>query len=146
LTESRVGRLVKNDHKLKAVAIKKGQIHVVGAPDFGGEGTPVFIDVEGMPDRDFYYLIGLRYQDEGRAVERSFWADKAEDECAIWHNCVRVLKKIDNPRLIHYGAYESRFLKAIRCNHASLSSSAPAMVCFSTRRNRNRSAWLRFMV
>jgi predicted RecB family nuclease len=114
LTASRVGRLVKNDHKLKAVAIKKGQIHVVGAPEFGGQGTPVFIDVEGMPDRDFYYLIGLRYQDEGRAVEQSFWADKGEDECAIWHNCVRVLKKLDNPVLIHYGAYESRFLKAMR--------------------------------
>jgi len=62
LTASRVGRLVKNDHKLKAVAIKKGQIHVVGAPELGVEGTPVFIDVEGMPDRDFYYLIGSEVQ------------------------------------------------------------------------------------
>jgi predicted RecB family nuclease len=68
LTPSRVSPLVKYDNKLKAIAIKKGQVHVIGAPKFGGDGTLVFIDVEGMPDRDLYYLIGLRYQDQGRAV------------------------------------------------------------------------------
>jgi hypothetical protein len=45
----------KHDHKLKALAIKKAQIHVVGSPSLSIEGTPVFMDVEGMPDRDFYY-------------------------------------------------------------------------------------------
>jgi predicted RecB family nuclease len=84
LTPSRVSRPTKYDHKLKAIAIKKGQVHVIGTPEFGGDGTPVFIDVEGMPDRDLYYLIGLRYQDQGRAVERSFWADRPEDEFTIW--------------------------------------------------------------
>src|SRR5262249_36128593 len=114
LTPQRVSPPVKHDNKLKAIAIKKSQVHVIGAPEFGGGGTPVFIDVEGMPDRDLYYLIGLRYQDQGRAVERSFWADRPEDEFEIWQNCVRVLKEINNPRLVHYGAYERRFLKAMR--------------------------------
>jgi predicted RecB family nuclease len=110
---SRGSPLVKHDHKLKAIAIKKGQIHVMGTAGFGVDGTPVFIDVEGVPDRDFYYLIGLRYQDQGRSVERSFWADGPENEFTIWQNCLRALKEIDNPRLIHYGAYERRFLKVM---------------------------------
>jgi predicted RecB family nuclease len=104
LTPQRVSPPVKYDNKLKAIAIKKSQVHVIGAPEFGGDGTPVFIDVEGMPDRDLYYLIGLLYQDQGRAVERSFWADRPEDEFKIWQSCVRALRKIDNPRLVHYGA------------------------------------------
>lgn len=49
----------KNDFKLKALAIKKNQIHVIDAPFLKFEGIPTFLDVEGMPDRDFYYLIGL---------------------------------------------------------------------------------------
>ena len=49
---------VRHDHKLKALAIKKAQVHVVGYPDLSIEGTPVFLDVEGMPDRDFHHLIG----------------------------------------------------------------------------------------
>ena len=124
LTPSRVSSLVKHDNKLKAVAIKKSQVHIIGAPEFGGDGTPVFIDVEGMPDRDLYYLIGLRYQDQGRAVERSFWADRPEDEFMIWQNCVSALKEIDDPRLIHYGAYESRFLKAMRARWTSTDEDA----------------------
>jgi hypothetical protein len=42
--------------KLKALTIKKAQTHVVGSPSLSIDGTPVFMDVEGMPDRDFYYL------------------------------------------------------------------------------------------
>ena len=72
---------VRHDHKLKALAIKKAQTHVVGSPSLSIEGTPVFMDVEGMPDRDFYYLIGLRYEAQGVPVEHSFWADRPENEC-----------------------------------------------------------------
>src|SRR5262249_35072783 len=104
----------KHDHRLKALAIKKSQIHVVGAPTLSLDGTPVFIDVEGMPDNDFYYLISLRYQRQGKAVERSLWANGPEDECGIWRECLRELKEINAPRLVHYGAYENRFLRLMR--------------------------------
>ena len=62
----RAAPLVKNDHKLKALAIKKNQIHVVGSPSLKFEGVPTFLDVEGMPDRDFYYLVGLRFESRWR--------------------------------------------------------------------------------
>jgi predicted RecB family nuclease len=105
---------LKHDHRLKALAIKKSQIHVVGSPALALEGTPVFVDVEGMPDRDFYYLIGLRYQKQGKAVERSLWADGPDDDSRMWREFLDTLRKIECPRLIHYGAYESRFLKFMR--------------------------------
>src|SRR5215207_11488705 len=104
----------RHDHKLKALAIKKAQIHVIGSPSLSIQGTPVFMDVEGMPDRSFYYLIGLRYDLRGTPVERSFWADKREDEAGIWRECLCALKEIDNPQIVHYGAYENRFLKHMR--------------------------------
>ena len=81
---SRPAPQLRHDHKLKAVAIKKSQIHVVGSPVLSIDGTPVFIDVEGAPRRDFFYLIGLRYQKHGEAVERSLWANEPEDELSIW--------------------------------------------------------------
>ena len=105
---------VKHDHKLKALAIKKDQIHVVGSPSLSIEGTPVFMDVEGVPDRDFYYLIGLRYEAEGVPVEQSFWADGPESEREIWQQCLCALKRLATPQIVHYGAYESRFLKHMR--------------------------------
>ncbi len=68
--------LVKNDHKLRALAIKKNQIHVVGSQSLRLEGDLIFLDVEGMPDRDFYYLVGLRFECRGVPVERSFLGRK----------------------------------------------------------------------
>ena len=87
---------------------------MIGSPAFSIEGTPVFIDVEGTFGSDFYYLIGLRYQRHGRCFERSLWADHPRDEYRIWQECLRIFKRIGNPRLVHYGAYESRFLKSLR--------------------------------
>lgn len=47
-------------YELKALAIREEKIHIVGTPEFKVEGTPVYLDVEGLPDRDFYYLVGVR--------------------------------------------------------------------------------------
>ena len=110
----RAAPAAKHDHKLKALTIKKSQIHVVGAPSLKFEGTPTFLDVEGMPDRDFYYLVGLRFEWDGERVERSFWADGFDGEREIWDNCLRTLKEIGNAQIVSYGAYETRFLRQMR--------------------------------
>ena len=49
-------------HALKALAIRERKIHIVGNPELPMDGTPVFLDVEGLPDRDFYYLVGVRVE------------------------------------------------------------------------------------
>jgi predicted RecB family nuclease len=106
--------VARNDHKLKALAVKKSQIHVVGTPSLKFEGVPTFLDVEGMPDRDFYYLIGLRFECGGEQVSRSFWADGLDGERVIWENCLRTLKAIGNAQIVNYGAYETRFLRQMK--------------------------------
>jgi predicted RecB family nuclease len=106
--------VAKNDHKLKALAIKKNQIHVVGVPSLEFAGVRIFLDVEGMPDRDFYYLVGLRFESCGEKVEHSFWADGLDGERVIWENCLQTLKAIGDAQIVSYGAYETRYLKQMR--------------------------------
>ena len=67
-----------------------------------------------MPDRDFYYLVGLRFESGGEQVERSFWADGLDGERVIWENCLETLKAIGNAQIVSYGAYEARYLKQMR--------------------------------
>jgi hypothetical protein len=55
-TLSRPAAQIRYDHKLKALAIRKSQIHVAGSPALSINGTAVFIDVEGVPDREFLPL------------------------------------------------------------------------------------------
>ena len=101
----------KYHHALKALAIRQGKIHVVGRPELLLEGTPTFLDVEALPDRDFYYLIGVRFITADGPAQRSFWADDSKDEKKIWMAFLRLMGSIDHPVLVHYGSYEATFLK-----------------------------------
>jgi predicted RecB family nuclease len=69
------GKQEKYHQSLRALAIRKNMIHAVGLPDLRFEGTPVLLDVEGVPDRNFYYLIGIRFESAERVIQHSFWAD-----------------------------------------------------------------------
>ena len=101
----------KYHHSLKALAIRAQKIHIVGSPELKVEGTPVFLDVEGLPDRDFYYLIGIRVKTAQGVVQHSLWADSASEEKRIWADFVNILSEIDNPVLVYYGSFETNFLK-----------------------------------
>ena len=101
----------KYHHALKALAIREKKIHIVGSPELKIEGTPVYLDVEGLPDRDFSYLIGVRIGNRDAAVQHSLWADTVEEEVTIWWDFLSVLETVQKPVLIHYGSYEQAFLK-----------------------------------
>jgi predicted RecB family nuclease len=98
-------------HAVKALAIREKKIHVVGSPELKIGGTPVYLDVEGLPDRDFYYLIGVRIGESEAAVQHSLWADTVKDERTIWNEMLSILGTVENPVLIHYGSYETVFLR-----------------------------------
>jgi predicted RecB family nuclease len=98
---------------LKALAVREKKIYVVGSPELKIEGTPVYLDVEGMPDRDFYYLIGLRIGTGDTAVHHSFWADDPSQERIVWEGFLHLLSSVKDPVLIYYGSYETTFLKAM---------------------------------
>jgi predicted RecB family nuclease len=93
------GRPEKYHHALKALAIREKKIHVVGTPQLKIEGTPVFFDVEGLPDRDFYYLVGLRWPTANGVEQRSFWADASVDEARLWADFLAALSTIASPTL-----------------------------------------------
>lgn len=108
----------KHHHALKALAIREKKIHIVGSPQLEIEGTPVYLDVEGLPDRDFYYLIGLRIGTGDTAVQHSLWADTVADEGKIWREFLAILETVEKPVLIHYGSYETSFLNEMKKRHS----------------------------
>jgi hypothetical protein len=111
--ESR-GTKEKFHHSLRALAIREKKIHAVDLTDQILDGTPVYLDVEGLPDRNFYYLIGVRVGTSAGAIQHTFWADDEDAEGRIWTEFLRVLLSIPDPRLVHYGSYETVFLKQMR--------------------------------
>ena len=68
----------------------------------------LFLDIEGIPDQRFYYLIGLLVCDGEKTIQYSFWADTQEDEEVIWKQFLSKLNEYPEAPIFHYGSYEPK--------------------------------------
>jgi len=116
----------KYHHSLKALAVRKKKIHIVGSFALKIKGTTVYLDVEGLPDKDFYYLIGMRIISAESTMHHSLWADNEADEKNIWNKFLCILSNVENPVLICYGSYEKVFLK-VMCERYGEPQNEPAL-------------------
>jgi predicted RecB family nuclease len=106
-------------HSLKALAIRDDKIYVVEKPEVRQLGTQMFLDVEGIPDQDFYYLIGVLVIKGDSTKKFSFWADDQNDEETIWQEFLSVVKSHGEFTLLHYGSYETKFVEKMSKKYGS---------------------------
>jgi hypothetical protein len=113
---------VKYDHSLKALAIRENKIHVVGHPSLSLPDRYAFFDVEGTPDEEIYYLIGLllKRSRTPELVRYSLWADNDSEERKIWSEFLHILKREGISTLVHYGSYETTFLRRMEARYSAL--------------------------
>lgn len=110
----------KYSHPLKALAIRENKIHVLGAPKLEARETRIFLDVEGIPDRDFCYLVGLRIRSGESCTQQFFWADDEDAEKTMCRSLIEVLAQNQNAQLICYGSYEKSFLARMSKSYPEL--------------------------
>ena len=98
---------------LRAFALREKKIHVYGSPMMPAANVQIYLDVEGDPGRDFYYLIGLTIINGISEEHFSFWADNEAQEAGIFIQFLKTLEKYSDFKIFHYGSYETRFLKKV---------------------------------
>jgi len=91
---------------LQALAIREKTIYVHGHPQLPDSKTQVYLDIEGLPDSDFYYLIGALVVSGETETFHSFWADQKSDEPTIFAQFVEVIRDLPELQILHYGKYE----------------------------------------
>lgn len=99
---------------LQALAIRDKKIYVLQTPKMPESKTSIYVDIEGDPDRNFYYLIGMLVVRDSTMVHHFFWADTENEELDIAARFVEQLHTCDEYSLFHYGAYETKFLKRMK--------------------------------
>jgi predicted RecB family nuclease len=110
----KAGKARKHDHALQAAALRDKKVYVLDSPTIPRSGAALYLDLEGVPDRKFDYLIGLVAVVRDRTTAYAFWADDAAQEKAIWNECAQVINSFDEYTLYHYGRYELHFLDRMR--------------------------------
>lgn len=105
-------RKTKYHHSLKALSIRDNRIYVVEKANIDLSNTLIFLDIEGIPDQNFYYLIGLVIRQGETMKEFSLWADNQGDEEKIWNQLIEIVSSYENCTIFHYGSYETLFFKS----------------------------------
>jgi predicted RecB family nuclease len=59
---------------------------VRASPDFALPTAPVsvYFDIEGLPEQEFYYLIGALVVQDGKETHHAFWADSPAEQQSIF--------------------------------------------------------------
>jgi predicted RecB family nuclease len=109
--ERRTGRQF---HALKALAIRDKKTYVLGTPTLPDSPVHAYLDIEGVPDKGFVYLIGLTVVTGDREERFSMWADGEDQEGKIFERFLDVLCRHDDFRVFCYGGYEKAFLTRMR--------------------------------
>jgi len=103
-----------HSYALQALAKRQKQVFVHGVPDIPCAAVNVYFDIEGIPDRNLHYLIGMVVQHNGRSEQFSFWADHADEEEAIFRSFLDAIPMHQDVRLFHYGSYETAAMRRIK--------------------------------
>lgn len=108
--KKRANQLVAHNLELQALALRSDKIYAQQLPELSRQPIELFLDIEGNPDQELYYLIGILTCKDNAPICYSFWADKASDEAHIWQQFLSILYEYPSAPIYHYGNYE---LKAI---------------------------------
>jgi hypothetical protein len=82
------------------------KIYIQEIPVLPRQDVEIFLDIEGIPDQNFHYLIGLLISEHGKRTYHSFWANTPEDERQIWVNALEKINDYPDAPIYHYGSYE----------------------------------------
>jgi len=94
--------------ELQALAIRTGKIYVYELPDLPRHPVELFLDIEGIPDQRFHYLLGLLICTGEHSTYHALWGDTFPDEARIWHELLATLRRYPDAPIYHYGSYEPK--------------------------------------
>jgi predicted RecB family nuclease len=101
-------------HALQALAIRDKRVYLFGTPQVPVAPVRIYLDIEGLPDEGFVYLIGMTVVKDGAEQHLAFWADSRDQEPEIFRQFLAEVSKHPGACLYCYGDYERNFLKRMR--------------------------------
>ena len=99
---------------LQALAIRENTVYIHGSPKLPDSKTQVYLDIEGIPDSNSYYLIGVLTVSGGREVFQSFWADQNSEETETFSQFAAAVCQLGDFRVLHFGDYENVALRRMK--------------------------------
>ncbi|MCH7686828.1 MAG: TM0106 family RecB-like putative nuclease [Planctomycetes bacterium] len=108
---------------LQALAVKQQTVFIRKTPTLPNSAVRVYLDVEGVPDDNRFYLIGMIREDSDGQSVRQFWAGSDENEQEMWQAFTNEIETLpDEFSVFHYGSYERTFIQTMLGRHGTCGS------------------------
>lgn len=104
----------KRHYALQALAIRDKKIYVFGTPELPDSSVRIYLDIEGVPEEGYNYLIGMIVVENGSENRYSFWADNRDQEVEVFEKFLGEVTRFDNFLVLCYGSFERAFLRRMR--------------------------------
>jgi hypothetical protein len=96
--------------ELRALAIRENKIYLQEIPKLTRQPVELYLDIEGIPDQQFNYLLGLIVNENDTYTYHSFWVDTPDDEPQMWQQFLEKVRQYADAPIYHYGSFEPRAL------------------------------------
>ncbi len=114
--------------EVHALALRTEKIYIQELPHLQRHPMELFVDIEGVPDQDFYYLIGLNVVAGNEQTYYLFWADSVRDEESMWRGFVGKVNEYADAPIYHYGWYDGRAIHELNKRYGNGESVQPRLV------------------
>lgn len=102
---------------LHALALKQHKVLIEEMPELHRSKCELFLDIEGLPDQNFYYLAGILVRNLDECKEYSFWADGICQEKELFLSLIKFLRQYHSAPIYHYGRYDANALDELSCRY-----------------------------
>jgi len=99
---------------LQALALRENKVYIHGTPELPSADPSVYFDIEGIPGRRFYYLIGMLVVSDKNETYHFFWGDKKSEQESVFIQFCESVAAFPGAALFHYGNYEVKALREMK--------------------------------
>ncbi len=103
----------KLEYALKALALREKKTYINIIPELPKNETKIYVDIEGLNDESFYYLIGVVVEYNDQVENYTFWSDHPNNVETAFIAFLNIFKNISDYVVYHYGSYEISAIKKL---------------------------------
>src|SRR5262249_14867816 len=104
----------KRHHALQAMAIRDKRVYVFGTPKLPTSPVTIYLDMEGLPDEGFVYLIGMIIVQGSTETQHSLWAESKAQDSELYEQFLAEVSGYGVFVVFSYGGYERFSLKRMK--------------------------------
>jgi predicted RecB family nuclease len=100
----------------RALALREKKIFVHGDPQVSLADFRIYLDIEGTPENQTYYLTGIYVVSSECETQETYWtdADSEQDEVRIFVSLLDTLSRYSDYSPLHFGNYKVVALRRMR--------------------------------